>query len=370
MHQHHEQDAAHDAAWRWAGGEHRRQHPWDMQSTFGAQRVCRGQETERRCDNDQGGPQMVPVLRMQGMVEPQPIPGQCGGDQQARVEACVGACVDLGTRRRTSPEQAHGDAVARKHPDQQQDHVFAEDADVEDVQRGTAKRTGNVRIGGKCQLDRDPGRHDGEKGHRRPRDRGIMRPPQQQREQDDERENDRAAMGEDECEHEHENQRRAPDAATGAVTHGQRRPEQSVRHPHLGREAEYQWTKTGSRETCVAKNDAAFGTVGRKGGAEPEKLGHKEQEPIDGDTAACIPGQRDEGLGGQAGEKIDEQATRNVVPVKRPGILHRHRIGEDRAVGIDLQVVSQPDHDKQHRPGHAGEYDQGTQQPRIRTEIA
>src|SRR5262249_25001572 len=113
-------------------------------------------------------------------------------------------------------------------------------------------------------------------------------------------------MSEDEREQRREYQRNAPLAAMGVVADGERRPEQGMRHPHFGREAEDQRAKTGSRETGVAENDAAPGAVGRKRRDQPEQRRDEKQKPVDHDAAVGSAGHLDVGLIGQMAEEIDE----------------------------------------------------------------
>src|SRR5215468_536155 len=113
-------------------------------------------------------------------------------------------------------------------------------------------------------------------------------------------------MGEDEREQRREYQRNAPFAVTGVVADGEGRPEQGMRHPHFGWEAEDQRAKTGSRETGVAENDAAPGAVGCKCRCQPEQRRDEKQKPIDYDAAVGIARQLDVGLSGQMAEEIDE----------------------------------------------------------------
>ena len=42
---------------------------------------------------------------------------------------------------------------------------------------------------------------------------------------------------------------------------------------------------------------------------------------------------------GQRVEEKDRQPARNIVPVKRPDVLRRDRIGKHRAVAVELQLV-------------------------------
>ena len=131
-------------------------------------------------------------------------------------------------------------------------------------------------------------------------------PAARKRSHDRDCENQCALMGEDERKQRREYQRNAPIAVTGVVADGEGRPEQGMRHPHFGREAEDQRAKTSSRETGVAENDAALGAVGCKCRRQAEQWRHEKQKPVDHDAAVGIAGQLDVGLSGQVAAEIDE----------------------------------------------------------------
>src|SRR5262245_66605677 len=95
-------------------------------------------------------------------------------------------------------------------------------------------------------------------------------------------------MGEDEREQRPEYQRNTPFAATGVVADGEGRPEQGMRHPHFGWEAEDQRAKTGSRETGVAENDAAPGAVGCKCRCQAEQRRQEKTKRLDSEAAGGI----------------------------------------------------------------------------------
>jgi hypothetical protein len=50
---------------------------------------------------------------------------------------------------------------------------------------------------------------------------------------------------------------------------------------------------------------------------------------------------------------MDEHPAWDVVPMKRPGVLGRDRVGKQRAVGIQLQIGVQSDRDEGRGPQHA-----------------
>src|SRR6266542_2881574 len=104
------------------------------------------------------------------------------------------------------------------------------------------------------------------------------------------------------------------------MAQGERGPEQGMRHPHLGREAENEGAEASGRTACLSEDDTAFGAVSRPCRREPEQLGPEKKKAVDDNSALGILRQMDVGFGGHIGEEIDEQAVRNVVPEKRPRI--------------------------------------------------
>src|SRR5262249_17074185 len=97
-----------------------------------------------------------------------------------------------------------------------------------------------------------------------------------------------------------------PFAAAGVMADGEGRPEQGMRHPRFGWKAEDQRAKTGSRQTGVAENDAARGSVACKCRYQPEQRRDEKQNPVDHYAAVGIAGQLDVGLSRQMAEQIDE----------------------------------------------------------------
>src|SRR5262249_40037773 len=143
------------------------------------------------------------------------------------------------------------DPVARERDQQEQDQVAGEDGDAEDVQRSPAKDNCEVRVRRENRRTDGPSRQADKKDAGGPEECGVPYTPQRKRSHDRDCENQRPPMGEDERKRHREYQRNAPIAAS-VVADGKRRPEQGMRHPHFGWEAEDQRAKTSSRETGVA----------------------------------------------------------------------------------------------------------------------
>ena len=81
-------------------------------------------------------------------------------------------------------------------------------------------------------------------------------------------------------------------------------------------------------------------TIESIGRHQPKQRRAEKQKSIDDDAAARSPAQRDKGFCRRHAEKIDREATRNIVPMERPRILDGDRIGKYRAIAVYLQLVA------------------------------
>ncbi len=120
------------------------------------------------------------------------------------------------------------------------------------------------------------------------------------------------------------------------------------------------------RATCVSEDGVVFAAIRRPRRRQPDQLGSKKQQAVQGNSAPSILRHVNVGFGRHVGEQIDEQAARNVVPVKRPRVLDRYCVREDRTVAEQLQSVAEPGNDEQHRPAQTGADDQHAQQAKVR----
>ena len=93
-----------------------------------------------------------------------------------------------------------------------------------------------------------------------------------------------------------------------------------------------------------------LGAVGSQRQSQSQQLCPEEQRTVDQDAAASVTCELDVDLGRNMGEKMNEQPTRNVVPMDKPSVFNRDGIGEYRPIPKQVQVVAQPDSDEQQRP--------------------
>ena len=151
------------------------------------------------------------------------------------------------------------------------------------------------------------------------------------------------------------------------MTDGKSRPEQGMRDPYLGWEAEDERTQTGGRQTCVAENDAALGAVGCKSRCQAQERRDEEQKSIDIDRSPGVAGDFKVELRRCVGEQINEDPSDDAVPMERPGIFHSYRIGKDGPIGVHLQLVAQTEDDEEHRPAYPCGNREGAQQRSVST---
>src|SRR5664279_1043242 len=134
-----------------------------------------------------------------------------------------------------------------------------------------------------------------------------------------------------------------------------------MRQPHFRRETEHQRAQRGSRKTRGAEDDAAVRAIREISRDQPQQRACKKDQTIKYDATAWTPGQRDKGLRRRQADKIHRDSAGNIVPMKRPGILGRDRIGKQRAIAIELQLVSKSDDDEEARGADSGGYSKGAQ---------
>ncbi len=295
MHQHHQRDGADSGARhrvaRARGAERRRQAPQDRdaQPAIGIERMRRSETTEsQRCDQEHGA-KKISVIGVQRLVEPQPVDRQPRGDDRAGDQ--------LRRRRRETAKDCKENPVAGERAHQRQEKGVDEPVGVEEVQRRRGEDPGVIIVGPECRPHGRPDCQHRQEGAGRAPQGGVAHSAQRQRRQDGELEHDRAFMGEGERQQQTEDQHGPAEALARVVTDRERRPEQRMRHPHLGREAEDQRRRTGSRRTGVSEDDAARRAVGRPGGGESDERRHEEQEPVERDAATGVCRQAHIGLG-------------------------------------------------------------------------
>ena len=226
------------------------------------------QRAEHRRQQHQRGAQIVAAARVDRMVKPQPIDGKPGQDD--------GRSIEKSPVRREPRKQQEQNAVGGQHRKQDNDHANPKDAEIEEVQRCPREHFGIVIIGWKQQLHGSRHRHDSAESRRGAQERCIAQAAGRQCHDDRERQHQRPFVRECECHHHGENERRASGCLPGGVANRERRPEQGVRQPHLGRKAEYQRTKQGCRTACIDEDDATAGAVGDEGADQARKRGDIE----------------------------------------------------------------------------------------------
>ena len=322
------------------------------QLAFARQRMRGGKDAEGRRRDQQNGPQVVAVLRVQRVIELQPVERERAGNERAGIKMRV---------RLAPPQGAKGDRIAAQRAKQQQHEIAGQDADVEHMERGPHQHGGHVVVRTQGRLHDHPGGHDRERDAAGAPQRRIAQAAQRERRQDGGDRNQRAAVREHQRQHQREDQRGTRGAAPRVVAGRKRRPEQRVHHPDLGRETEDERTQAGRRHAGVGKDDAAARTIERPCQEKACALRGKEDGAVENDAALRIAGELDVGFGGREREEIDRQAPRDVVAVKCPRIAHRDRIGKERAVGVELQLIADAHRDKQDRCADPGGDHQGAQ---------
>ena len=149
---------------------------------------------------------------------------------------------------------------------------------IEEMQRRRNEDAGKVIARWQQHFDLNPNHQNCNHCARCAPERGIARAAEGGRGHDRQCQHQGAFMRQRQREQHQKYTSRSDDTAPRVVRDGERRPEKRVRHPHLGREAEYERAEQGGRETGVSENSAAFRTVGREGREQPDQRRNVKQE--------------------------------------------------------------------------------------------
>ena len=176
----------------------------------------------------------------------------------------------------------------------------------------------------------------------------VPQPPQQQRRQNGDREHQRAFMGEDEREQRRETSAipPMPRARSGRrASAGQNTAcaiHISVGKPNTSGQRQAVEAQAKPKTMRPLERSAANVAVSPSSGATKNKVRRPR-------CRRARPRSARRRSRPARGRRLDEQATGDIVPLECPGVADRDRIGKDRTIGVQLQLVYQPDHDEENR---------------------
>ena len=137
-----------------------------------------------------------------------------------------------------------------------------------------------------------------------------------------------------------------------------------MRDPHFRRKSETQRRKQRSRGAGGDEIGPPRRPVEREGRGKREQGRRKQTQAIDEDACRRRARHSHDDLPRRQRQCVGGEARGDVVPMEGPDFPRRHRIGEDRAVAVGLELEDKPYQDEQQRGRTASGNDKPAQQAR------